>query len=210
MPTHQPHEGILNKKQNIIQAAAHLFAQQSFDGTTTVQIAKAAKSTEPMIYYHFKGKDDLFTQILERASQEYFSRLKRLPGDTTTQFEKIANLISLHFRFVRDMPNETFLIASTCPARLNDPASICKKIVEQQRFWLTDYLTICLEKGVRGGEFQSVSVPATVNIFIALLNGLTRQRGLGLEKVEGLREEAISFCRRSLVKKKGTSRKRQP
>jgi len=203
VPTHQPHEGILNKKQNIIQAAAHLFAQQSFDGTTTVQIAKAAKSTEPMIYYHFKGKDDLFTQILERASQEYFSRLKRLPGDTTTQFEKIANLISLHFRFVQDMPNETYLIASTCPARLNDPASICKKIVAQQRFRLTDYLTICLEMGVRGGEFQRVPVSPTVNIFIALLNGLMRQRGLGLEKVDGLREETIAFCRRSLVKKKG-------
>jgi len=203
VPTHQPHEGILNKKQNIIQAASHLFAEQSFEGTTTVQIAKGAKATEPMIYYHFKGKDDLFTQILERASQEYFSRLKRLPGDTTTQFEKIANLISLHFQFVRDMPDETYLIASTCPARLNDPASICKKIVEQQRFWLTDYLTICVEKGVRNGEFRNVSVLPAVNIIIALLNGLMRQRSLGVEKVDGLREETIAFCRRSLVKKTG-------
>jgi len=108
------------------------------------------------------------------------------------------------------MPNETYLIASTCPARLNDPASICKKIVEQQRFWLTDYLTICLEKGVRGGEFQGVPVSPTVNIFIALLNGLMRQRGLGFEKVEGLREETITFCRRSLVKKDAMNRKRKP
>ena len=108
------------------------------------------------------------------------------------------------------MPNETYLIASTCPARLNDPASICKKIVEQQRFWLTDYLTICLEKGVREGEFQRVPVSPTVNIFIALLNGLMHQRGLGFEKVEGLREETITFCRRSLVKKEVTNRKRQP
>jgi len=33
---------------------------------------------------------------------------------------------------------------------------------------------------------------------------------LGLEKVEGLREETITFCRRSLVKKEATNRKRKP
>ena len=41
----------------------------------------------------------------------------------------------------------------------------------------------------------------TVNI-IALLNGLMRQRSLGLEKIEGLKEETIDFCKRSLVRKK--------
>jgi len=57
VPTHKPHEGILTKKQNIIQAAARLFAEQGFEGTTTLQIAHEADVTEPLIYYHFKGKD---------------------------------------------------------------------------------------------------------------------------------------------------------
>jgi AcrR family transcriptional regulator len=191
----------LEKKEALFKAAAGLFARNGFEATTTVQIANAAKATEPMIYYHFNGKDDLFTQIFERASKQYFSRLKHLPRDMDTQFEKIANLISLHFEFVHDMPNETYLIASTCPAKLNDPQSICKRIVDKQRFWLTDYLTTCIEKGVRGGEFQTIAVSSTVNIIIALLNGLMRQRSLGLGKVEGLKEETIAFCRRSLMKK---------
>jgi len=89
----------VEKKEALFKAAAVLFARNGFEATTTVQIARAAKATEPMIYYHFKGKDDLFTQILDRTSKEYFSRLKRLHRDTTTQFEKIANLISLHFQF---------------------------------------------------------------------------------------------------------------
>lgn len=176
----------MEKKEALFKATAGLFPRNGFEATTTVQIAKAANATEPMIYYHFKGKYDLFTQIFERASKEYFSRLKRLPKDTTTQFEKIANLISLHFQFVRDMPNETYLIASTCPAKLKDPNSICETIVEKQRIWLTDYLVKRIEKGVKRGEFQSISVSTTVNIIIALLNGLIRQRRLGLEKIEGL------------------------
>ena len=52
-----------NKKQDIIQAATMLFAAQGFDGTTTLQISKKASITEPVIYYHFTGKDELFTRI---------------------------------------------------------------------------------------------------------------------------------------------------
>ncbi len=39
MPTHIPDEGILKKKQNIIRAATHLFPEQGFEGTTTLQRA---------------------------------------------------------------------------------------------------------------------------------------------------------------------------
>jgi len=40
MPIHIPDEGILKKRQNIIRAATRLFAEQGFEGTTTLQIAK--------------------------------------------------------------------------------------------------------------------------------------------------------------------------
>ena len=95
MPTHKPSEGILNKKQNIIQAAC-LFAEQGYDGPTTLQIANEAGVTEPLIYYHFKGK--------------------------------------------------------------------------------------------------------TVSLLIAMLNGVLRKRGLGLEEMSGMRDVTVDFCKRSLVK----------
>jgi len=59
VPTHKPREGILNKKQNIIQPPHHLFVEQGFEGTTTLQLANEAGVTEPLIYYHFKAKDQL-------------------------------------------------------------------------------------------------------------------------------------------------------
>jgi len=52
------------KRQDIIQAATLLFAEQGFGGTTTLQISKKARITEPVIYYHFTGKDQLFTRII--------------------------------------------------------------------------------------------------------------------------------------------------
>ncbi len=68
----------MDKKQAILKTAARLFAAQGFDATTTIQIAREAGATEPLIYYHFKGKDDLFTRIIGATFSEYFSRIDAL------------------------------------------------------------------------------------------------------------------------------------
>jgi len=51
------------------------------------------------------------------------------------------------------------------------------------------------------GEFHTVPVHATVNLIGAMLNGLMRQRGLKFKEVQGIKETAVDFCRRSLVNK---------
>lgn len=192
---------VLTKKQNIIQAATRLFAAQGFEGTTTLQITKEAGATEPLLYHHFKGKDELFTHILSNAFAEYFDRTEKLEKKTDTQFQKIENLIDFHFQFVKDMPDEIYLIVSTCPAKLNDPEHFCAQNVQRQRKWLTSYLTDCLKKGIKSGEFIQVPVTATVGLMIAMINGLLRQRSLQLEAVRNMKKTTIDFCKRSLVKK---------
>ena len=98
------------------------------------------------------------------------------------------------------MPDEIYLTASACPARLKDPEGVCRKNIDQQRRRLGRILTRCLETGIERGEFHPVPVRATVNLIVAMINGLLRQRGLRLEEVRGVKTEAVEFCRRSLVK----------
>lgn len=190
----------MKKKKNIIQAATRLFAEQGYDGTTTLQIAGEAGVTEPLIYYHFKGKEELFSHILEVTFHEYFSRLDSLEKMTGTQFKRIEALLDLHFRFVKEMPDEIYMGVSTCPARLRDPKHACSKITQHQSERLMAYLRDCLEKGIRSGEFYKVPVSETVEFLIALIYGLMRQRGLHLLEKEGMQEVTVDFCRRSLVK----------
>jgi AcrR family transcriptional regulator len=65
----------VKKRQAIIDSATRLFGSIGFDATTTIEIANEAGVTEPLIYYHFEGKDDLFTQIISATFSEYFSAL---------------------------------------------------------------------------------------------------------------------------------------
>ena len=189
-----------NKKQDIVRAATLLFADQGFDGTTTFQISKDAGITEPVIFYYFKTKDELFTSIIASAFETFFARLGDLPQNTGTEFEKIANLIALHFDIVKEMPDEMYLALSACPARLKETDHICHKNILEVRSRLKQYLTDCLETGMATGEFYPVPLDATVNLIRSMITGLMRQRGLKFEDVKGLKKTTVEFCRRSLVK----------
>lgn len=53
------------RKEQIIQAAAGLFASKGFHRTTTRDIAEAAELSEGTLYNYFENKDDLLIGIME-------------------------------------------------------------------------------------------------------------------------------------------------
>ncbi len=191
----------MSTKKDLVKAVIPLFASQGYEATTTIEMARAADVTEPVIYYYFKNKEGLFSHILLETFEEYFNRLDALETETATQFEKLENLINLHFKFVDDFPDQIFIIVSTCPAKLKDSAHTCAQQTESQRLRLTNFISDCLEQGIKKGEFTKVNVEATTGFILAAVNGLLRRRSLKLDQIAGLKEETIEFCRRSLVKR---------
>ncbi len=51
-------------RQRILDVAAKLFAEQGFDGTSVRDIATELGIANPSIYYHFKSKAELLTELL--------------------------------------------------------------------------------------------------------------------------------------------------
>ncbi len=196
----------MRKKQKIIKEAIRLFAERGFDATTTLKIAEVAHVTEPLIFYHFKNKDGLFAEAIECIFFEYFSRLESLNKKTKTEFENIENLINMHFEYVTEMPNESYLVASACPARLRIFEHICTQNIEEQRNRLTSFITGCLERGIQKKEFWNVPIAPTVRLFLSLIVGLMRQETLFPSNtktdpdISELNEVAVMFFRRSLVR----------
>jgi len=189
----------LERKQALIDSAIKLFARNGFDATSTASIGMAAGVTEPLIHYHFKNKDGLFSNILGTIFTEYFARLNALPTETTAEFEKIENLIRLHLQFADDFPNETFIVVSACPAKLQDAAHTCSQYINDQKERLNAYISGCLEAGIKSGEFKKVPVVATTGVLLAMINGLLRMRSLQRDQIEGLQEATVEFCKRSLI-----------
>jgi AcrR family transcriptional regulator len=54
----------------IFDAAAEVFARRGYDGARLEEIASAAGVSKALIYEHFDGKRELFTQIFRRGTDE--------------------------------------------------------------------------------------------------------------------------------------------
>ena len=58
-----------NRRQQIIDAALHVFASKGFEKATNKDIADEAKIASPgLIYHYFKDKADLFKQVIQERA----------------------------------------------------------------------------------------------------------------------------------------------
>jgi AcrR family transcriptional regulator len=53
-----------DRRDHILRAAARLFAEQGYLGTSTTQIAKAVGIRQPTLYHHFRSKAEILRELL--------------------------------------------------------------------------------------------------------------------------------------------------
>jgi len=56
------------RRLQILRVAVSLFSQRGFVGTTTKEIAQAARVSEAMVFRHFATKQELYTAILDHKA----------------------------------------------------------------------------------------------------------------------------------------------
>ena len=189
----------MNKKASIIETASRLFSKQGYEATTTLQIAREVGITEPAVFYHFKNKNALFTEIIEAASNSFIKRIDALDLSGEPAFGYIEALIRIHFSVVAEEPESLRILLRTCPARMEEPENACAKVYRQVRRKMKDTVGRILERGVISGEFRPISIDVMSNVLIALLNGLMRQQIEVIDDLEGVEAAAIVFCKNALL-----------
>jgi AcrR family transcriptional regulator len=66
MATSQTRYSSADRREQILEVATGLFAQQGFQGTTTKVIAEKSGVTEALIFRHFASKEELYWAVIER------------------------------------------------------------------------------------------------------------------------------------------------
>jgi AcrR family transcriptional regulator len=93
------------RKKQLIAVATRIFARHGYEATTTHAIAEAAGITEPILYRHFKSKQDLFVAIVRQMSSETVTHWKQLAttaGNPIEQIRVIAREFPQHLRRLTD------------------------------------------------------------------------------------------------------------
>lgn len=81
------------RREQLLDCAATLFAQQGYARATTAQLARSAGVTEPIIYRHFKSKRDLFVALIERTGRRTLEQWGRDLKGSTDPADRLRRLI---------------------------------------------------------------------------------------------------------------------
>src|ERR1700675_3290115 len=85
-------------RQAILGAALELFSDRSFDGASTRAIAEAAGVTQPLLNYHFAGKEELWRAAVDDLFERFRTSMqRRLSGLRGVDDVTIAKLMVRHF-----------------------------------------------------------------------------------------------------------------
>ncbi len=78
-----------DRREQLLESAARCFAKYGYRGTTTARIAAEAGVTEPVIYRHFKTKQDLFIALIDKVGDEVLSNWRKATAALDNPLEKL-------------------------------------------------------------------------------------------------------------------------
>ena len=146
-----------DKKNRIIEAAAHVFAQKGYAGSSVADIAVKAEIGKGTIYAYFASKEDLFFAVFEwfvmRSGASAKVSVSHLGGSAAQRLEALSDSIMGMGDEIKDAFNLTieFWAASSSSqmrARFKDAF---RRLYEEFRAIVVSLI----HDGIERGEFRS-------------------------------------------------------
>jgi AcrR family transcriptional regulator len=180
-----------DSRDEILKAATKLFASRGVHETSMSEVARAARVSKALIFWHFKTKEDLFFAVLNRLLEPYVIDFAEEAG-ALDEKAQILKLVESYLFFVRDNASSIrFFIAQllhgdrTYEALTNQVTAL----YDGYRALLTDLVARAQEKGLCAREFPA---QVTAAFLLSTLNGMLlgflffRDNGVDLEGAIGV------------------------
>ena len=92
------------RRERILEAATRVFAERGYDGTSFGEIAEVAGITRPVVYDHFKDKEELHLLLLERERDRILEHVKvQLVADDTPE-QRVFRALDAYSAYVETHP----------------------------------------------------------------------------------------------------------
>lgn len=124
-------------RQAILAAALKLFADRGYAGTSVKEIVDAARVTKPVLYYYFANKAALYQALVDFAHDERFRLMQEAAARGATLEEKLVELLSSLFAFMRknrDVIRVAFATAFAAPGEMPEEVRYLEKATRNFAF----------------------------------------------------------------------------
>jgi AcrR family transcriptional regulator len=150
-PRATPSDGDLAPRDEIIAAAARLFAERGVADVTMSEIAERAGLRQASLYYWFKRKEEILADIVERVNRvplDYVLLLEEEAGDPAVQLWRLVCFdVAALCRFPFDI-NEVHRLSRRAPDAF--------EVYWRERQALNDAVERLIARGVAAGRFREV------------------------------------------------------
>jgi AcrR family transcriptional regulator len=153
------------RQAGIIAAAASLFAERGFTGTTTKEIARAACCSEALVFKHFPTKRALYAAIL--AEKAPFSELLAAVEEAAKKRDDVRVFTLIAGYRIRRGADPTLLRLLLFSAL--EGHELSKMFFKNQHRVFYDYLAGYIEQRIREGAFRRVDPLLAARSFMGML-----------------------------------------
>ena len=136
-PAHRP-----SRRKQIIEAATTVFSRDGYVEARVEDIARAAGVAPTAIYYHFGGKEELFTQAL-RAAMNGFSEciFQARPDFEAPNVEGLRKVLAAGWEYFTTHPDEARLVQRYSEGRTPHALSLRREWEDRHLQRAYDYVS---------------------------------------------------------------------
>ena len=167
MATSQTRYSSADRREQILEVATGLFAQQGYQGTTTKLIAEKSGVTEALIFRHFPGKEELYWAVIERkidcaAPLERLLENLEAPGDDLEVLSRVA--FEVLDRRAQDQTLSRLLLFSAL-----EKHELSERFFRNYIANYFDVLARFVRQGISAGRFRRVDPLLAARGFVGML-----------------------------------------
>jgi len=159
-------------RQQILEAAARLFAEKGYEGMTMKEIAREVGIKAPSLYAFFENKEDIFLHISRNVMEDHLQLAQAFSGDSDlpvrAQFERLLRTIMnyqlrepLHMKiYIRLLlfPPEVFTI---------DLKAELHRLEQTER----ELFSGMFRRGIERGEIRPADCEALAQMLTLMMDG---------------------------------------
>ena len=144
------------RREQLIEVATKLFAKHGYEATTTAAIAEAAGVTEPILYRHFKSKQELFVAIARAMSEQTMKHWHGLIDGVQDPIERIRVIAASFPGHIQKLTDAYHVIhGALCTS--SDPKVL--KVLREHYAQIEEFFVGVIRDGQTAGLFRPDTDP---------------------------------------------------
>jgi AcrR family transcriptional regulator len=157
-------------RETLLQAGARVFIERGLHGATVREIVDQAGLTIPALYYHFSGKEDLYSSVVGDGRERFRAMMNDVLATARGPVERLREIAKVYVRFGEEDPIRLRVLCAEL-FRSRAPTEPDQDM-GQLHAWTRQKIEDVLREGVGAGVWKVRDVGLAVRLFIACLMGL--------------------------------------